>query len=134
MIKELDPEGVERRRKRLDRTRGEYITPGPNYLWSVDAHCKLEHWGIQIYAGIDAFSRYIIWLHCSISSRTGASVFKQYVHAVEATGVQPEIMRSDHGGETHIVADNHFQLAQQIRTDYTDDETGEPIAGEDIHF
>ena len=43
-------------------------------------------------------------------------------------------MRSNYGGETYIVVNNHFQLVQQIRTDYTDDKTGEPIAGEDIHF
>jgi hypothetical protein len=39
--------------------RGEYWVPGPNYVWSVDGHMKLELFGIEIYAGVDAYSRYI---------------------------------------------------------------------------
>ena len=77
---------------------------------------------------------YIIWLYYSISLRTGVSVFKQYIHVVEAIGVQPKIIQSNYSRETHIVADNYFQLTQQIRTNYTDNKTGEPITRENIHF
>ena len=120
--------------RRLDRVRGEYITPGPNYVWSIDAHCKLEHWGFQIYAAIDAFSRYIVWSHCSISSRTGASVSKQYVNAVAANNVQPELLRADHGTETLIIADMHFQMGQAVRQDLYNPETGETFSGEALSF
>jgi hypothetical protein len=134
MVKELNPEGVARRKHRLNRRRGEYITPGPNYLWSIDAYCKLEKWGFQIYAGIDAYSRCIVWLYCLVTARLGASVVKQYLRAVDTLGAQPEILRSDYGSETYIVADYHFQIAQLVRKDYYNKDTGEPIAGEDISF
>ncbi|KGY14487.1 hypothetical protein PABG_12650 [Paracoccidioides brasiliensis Pb03] len=55
----LDPDGIKRRLNDLQRHRGSYIVPGPNYLWSIDGYCKLQHWGIEIYAAIDTYSRYI---------------------------------------------------------------------------
>ena len=61
-------------------------------------------------------------------------MFKQYIQAVAAIDIQPEIMRSNYSGETYIIANNYFQLIQQIHTNYTDNETGEPITREDIHF
>jgi hypothetical protein len=45
------------------KPRGEYIVEGPNAVWSVDGYEKLANWGIQIYAAIDAYSRYIIWFY-----------------------------------------------------------------------
>ena len=50
--------------------------PGPNWLWSVDGYLKLEPYGIEIYAAIDAYSRYIIWIYCGITARTGVSVVR----------------------------------------------------------
>src|SRR5438067_109121 len=45
------------------KARGEYVVPGPNFVWSVDGYEKLSQYGFQIYACIDAFSRYIIWIY-----------------------------------------------------------------------
>jgi len=59
ILKELDPLGVASRRINLSsRPRGAYLVPGPNFVWSIDGHHKLSMYGIEIYAGIDAFSRY----------------------------------------------------------------------------
>ena len=59
ILKELDPIGVASRRINLSsRPRGAYLVPGPNFVWSIDGHHKLSMYGIEIYAGIDAFSRY----------------------------------------------------------------------------
>jgi len=58
IIKELDPTGVANRRLFLSSSpRGGYFVPGPNFVWSVDGHHKLSIYGIEIYAGIDAYSR-----------------------------------------------------------------------------
>lgn len=103
----------------LQRHRGEYKVPGPNWLWSVDGHCKLETWGIQIYAGIDAYSRYIIWIYVGITARTGVSVKSQYLNVVEATGILPWIIRSDHGGETILMADAHYRLSKKRSSEVT---------------
>lgn len=56
-IKTLYPEGVLARTKDLQCHRGEYIVPGPNYLWFLDGFCKLEQFGLEIYAAINAYSR-----------------------------------------------------------------------------
>ena len=80
IVKRLDPLGVQRRlRRNLRIHRGHFISPGPNFCWSIDAHCKLDHWGFEIYAGIDQYSRAVTWSYCGISSHTPVSVMAQYV-------------------------------------------------------
>lgn len=50
------------------------VLNGPNDVWSMDAYYKLEHWGIQIYAVIDAYSQFVVWYYVGISGRTAISV------------------------------------------------------------
>ena len=112
-LKVLDPRGVETRTKDLQRHRGEYITPGPNFIWSIDGHMKLEHWGIEIYAAIDAYSRYIVWLYVGISARTSVSVLKQYLEVVKDSEIAPKLLRSDRGTETGLCAAAHLSIHQE---------------------
>lgn len=59
ILRELDPIGIQQRPFGLQNTpRGTYQVPGVNFVWSVDGHHKLSDYGIEIYAGIDAYSRY----------------------------------------------------------------------------
>jgi hypothetical protein len=58
----------------LQRVRGEYIVPGPDFIWSIDSYDKLAAWGIQIYAGVDAYSQNIVWVYIGVSNRTTNSV------------------------------------------------------------
>ena len=60
MYRTIAPDAVERRWKDMQRHRGAYIVPGHDYVWSIDGYLKLEPCGIEIYAGIDAYSWYII--------------------------------------------------------------------------
>jgi hypothetical protein len=114
MIRELDPEGVSRRRKDLQRRRGEYVVPGPDFIWSIDGHDKLSHWGIQIYAAIDAYSRHIIWMYVGVSNRTTRSVLAQYLEACASIGCFPRIIRSDRGTETPMLAECHFGMRRAM--------------------
>ena len=93
------------------RCRGEYIVPGPDYIWSIDRYCKLEYWGIEIYAAIDAYSRYIVWVYIGVTNRTGISVLRQYLDPVECEAV-PVVLRSDKGSETTMVAAAHHKIRQ----------------------
>jgi len=68
---------------------------GPNLIWLMDAYLKLFEVDIKIYAAIDAYSRYIPWIYCGISGRTGVSVLKQYLDVVSQTGYYPWFLRSD---------------------------------------
>jgi hypothetical protein len=112
IVKELHPEGVYRRTNDLQRKRHEYIVPGPDYIWSIDGHDKLAEWGIQIYAAIDAYSRYIVWIYVGISNRTSRSLLLQYLFAVQVNGKHPRILRSDRGTETPLCAELHYALSR----------------------
>lgn len=104
VVKQLDPDGVYRRANDLQRHRGEYIVPGPNWLWSIDGHCKLNFYGIEIYAAIDAYSRYITWIYVGISGRTAISILVQFLTTLQKEGVHPQRIRSDRGTETPLLA------------------------------
>lgn len=65
-MKDLNPELVYQRLTRVRQHRGRWRAPGPNYMWCMDAHLKLQFWGIEIYAAIDAYSRYVIWVYLGI--------------------------------------------------------------------
>ena len=56
----IAPDAVERRAHDMQHKRQAYVVPGPNFVWSIDGYMKLESYGIEIYAGIDAYSHYII--------------------------------------------------------------------------
>lgn len=103
---------VEHRRNKQQRRRGGWRTPGPNYIWSVDAYCKLEAYGFEVYAGIDAYARYITWFYCGVSARTARSLFAQYVNVVGTWGYIPHVIRADRGNELAIMSGAHFYLSQ----------------------
>ncbi|KAJ5544008.1 hypothetical protein N7494_005287 [Penicillium frequentans] len=90
--------------------RGQYSTPGPNQVWHVDGHMKLEPFGIEIYAGIDGFSRYIPWVYIGVSARTAVSVMRQYLDCITQLGYQPRVIRSDLGTETSLMAQAHYTI------------------------
>lgn len=97
--------------RHLARRRSGFLCPGPNYIWSIDAYCKLQHWGFEVYACIDAYSRYIVWAHVGHTSQTQRSVCLQYVDVVRERGFLPLIIRSDHGVETGMIAGAHYWLS-----------------------
>jgi hypothetical protein len=60
ILRALDPIGVANRafvQQLIPRT--DYSVAGPNQILSVDGHHKLSLYGIEIYAGIDAYSQYL---------------------------------------------------------------------------
>ena len=80
-------------------------------------YCKLEHWGIQVYAAIDVYSRFIIWIYAGISARSAMSVFKQYLITIRDSHVMPRLIRTDRGGETVLAADAHYYVSSDVRRD-----------------
>lgn len=47
----------------IQQHRGAYITPGPNFFSSIDGYLKLAPYGIEIYAALNAYFWYIIWIN-----------------------------------------------------------------------
>jgi hypothetical protein len=110
LYKELAPMAVQRRFQDLQRHQGAYITPGPNFIWSIDGYLKLAPYGIEIYAAIDAYSRYIIWIYVGISSCTAVSVLQPFLDTLDITQQQPRFVRSDQGTETILLAEAQYKL------------------------
>jgi hypothetical protein len=112
----INPEAIERRRSDLQRRRGSYDCPGPNWIWHVDGYMKLEPFGLEVYAAIDGYSRFIIWIYVGISARTAISVYRQYLDCVSSTGFIPRRIRADLGSETVMFGDAHLALRQSTDT------------------
>ena len=117
IVKQLDPEGLSHHMNDLNWKRGEYIVPGPNFIWSIDGHDKLSEWGFQIYGCIDAYSQNIVWMYVGISNHTAQSVLQQYLTTCSSLGFQPKIVQSDHGKETLLCAEVHFAFAHMMQED-----------------
>jgi hypothetical protein len=91
--------------------------PGPNYIWSIDGYLKLAPYGIEIYAGIDAYARYIIWIYVGTTARTEVCVLRQYLDTLEERKIQSQIVRSDRGSETVLLAEAHHRLRRSSDLD-----------------
>ena len=91
---------------------------------------KLQQFGFEIYAAIDAYSRFIIWIFCGISATTSVSVTKQFIVVVRNKKTQPVIIRSDRGSETVLITEAHFQLSK-AKAEYIHSD-GQPVDFQDI--
>ena len=118
-LRELDPEGVESRKKKRLRRRA-YHTKGPNYIWHIDGHDKLKPFGFSIHGCIDGFSRRLIWLEVSTTNKNPEVIAKYYLDAVKQIGGAPRKMRSDDGTENSLVEALHTYLRYSTSNDNTD--------------
>jgi hypothetical protein len=112
LYRELAPNTVRRRLNNLQRHCGAYIVPGPDFIWSIDGYLKLVSYRFEIYAAIDAYSHYIIWIYVGTSSRTAVSVLRQFLDVLQVTKRQPRFVRSDQGTETILLAEAQHKLQQ----------------------
>ena len=95
-LKSIDPDGIARRSKhRLKRRK--YINCGPNYVWHIDGNDKLKPFGFCIHAGIDGFSRKILWLKVSYTNKDTLVVCQYYLDAISTLGTLPKKVRADRG-------------------------------------
>ena len=121
-----DPQGTAARKPGLKRKRrGEFIVPGPDWLWSIDGHDKFRNYGIEIYGAIDAYSRRVIWIYVGNSNRTQVSVARQYLSALRRYNRCPAFFRSDRGKEVLMLADAHYSF-------YTEYKRGEGATEEEL--
>ena len=97
-LKSIDPDGVARRSKhRLKRRK--YINCGPNYVWHIDGNDKLKPFGVCIHVGINGFSRKILWLKVSYTSKDSLVVCQYYLNAISTLSALPKKIRADRGTE-----------------------------------
>ena len=109
LIKSIDPEGVESRRKRR-LVRRKYVTQGPNYVWHIDGHDKLKPFGFSIHGCIDGFSRRIMWLEVCTSNKDPEVIAKFYLDTVKQHGFIPLQIKADDGTEHSLIQPIHVYL------------------------
>ncbi|KAL4744526.1 hypothetical protein BDW72DRAFT_188322 [Aspergillus terricola var. indicus] len=78
----------------------------------MDGYHKLASYGIEIYAAVDAYSRYIMWIYVGIASHTAVSVLRQFLEAVQVIKRQPQMIRSGQGTATVLLAEAQHKLQQ----------------------
>lgn len=95
-IHRVDHENTVRRSSNVVNRRV-YHAEQPNYVWHIDGMHKLIRWRLVIHAGVDGFSRTIVYMHAADNNRA-ATVLEQFLKGVSLFGL-PTHVRSDHGGE-----------------------------------
>ena len=95
-IHEVDHERTVCRRSNVIK-RCTYSVPAPNAMWHVDGNHKLIRWRLVVHAGVDGFSRTIVYIVCANNNKA-TTVLSAFMGGVSRFGV-PECVRSDHGGE-----------------------------------
>jgi hypothetical protein len=118
----------------MQRKRGEYVVPGPNAVWSTDGYDKLKPYGVEIYACVDAYARYIVWIYIGISNATAVSSYTQFLDVVGKKGIMPAKIRSDRGRETTLMGQVFFELSQEAFRRDTGSHTAEPLEFRDCYI
>ena len=92
ILKELDPDGTEeRKRHRLKRR--VYTSNGPNECWHVDGYDKLKPFGFPIHVAIDGYSRRVLWLKVRRSNNNPIVIANHYLECVKELGGFPCLLR-----------------------------------------
>lgn len=74
-----------------------YHASGSNAVWHIDGNHKFIRWRLVVHAGINGYSRTVVYLTGSDNNRVN-TVLETFVGTVERDGL-PSQIRSDLGGE-----------------------------------
>ena len=88
-----------------------YWTPGPNYIWHIDAYDKIKPYGFGISGCIDGFSRRLIWLKVYTTNSDPSIIAGYFLEALKEHRGCPCVVRADAGTENVRVRDIQESLA-----------------------
>ena len=100
-MKRVDPLGIQSRKAKAIHRR-QYHVEGPHHLWHVDGNHKLIKFNMVVHAGIDGFSRALLYARCSDNNRA-ETAFVHFKEGVDKYGC-PNRVRTDLGGENVEIA------------------------------
>lgn len=130
----LRPDTVERRTSDVPRRPPPpKILAGPNLTWHVNGYSKLANFGFRIHAELDAYSRYVLWIHVGVDAHTAAGVLKNHLETVASKNRQPRTLRSDLESEVPLLADAHFALRRVTEPDVQREQCCAPGRATDTH-
>lgn len=112
-----DPEGLKNRipGAKKKAKKGQFISPGPNMVHSIDGHDKLmgyqnNTYPLAIYGCIDSASRKLLWIKAWTSNSDPELPAKWYLSYIKKTHHIASMLRLDKGTETGILATMHSFL------------------------
>ncbi|KAJ5207272.1 hypothetical protein N7472_003720 [Penicillium cf. griseofulvum] len=130
----LRPETVERRTSDVPRRPPPpKILAGPNLTWHVNGYSKLANFGFRIHAELDAYSRYVLWIHVGVDAHAAVGVLKNHLETVASKNRQPRTLRSDLESEVPLLADAHFALRRATEPDVQREQCCAPGRAADTH-
>lgn len=109
------------------------ILAGPNLTWHVNGYSKLANFGFRIHAEIDAYSRYVLWIHVGVEAHAAVGVLKNHLEIVSSKNRQPRTLRSDLESEVPLLAGAHFALRRATEPDVQREECCAPGRATDTH-
>ena len=77
------------------------------YKCTADGHHKLIRWKMVTHAGIDGYSRLIVFMKCS-SNNKSSTVYQNFLEAVGTYGL-PSRIRTDQGRENVLIAQHMLE-------------------------
>ncbi|KAJ6168622.1 hypothetical protein N7497_001465 [Penicillium chrysogenum] len=130
----LRPDTVERRTRDMHRPPPPpKILAGPNLTWHVNGYSKLANFGFRIHAELDAYSRYVLWIHVGVDAHASVGVLKNHLDTVASKNRQPRTLRSDLESEVPLLADAHFALRRVTEPDVQREQCCAPGRATDTH-
>lgn len=121
VMKRVDPEGLESRRKGKKRKkRGVFSSDGPMYLLSLDGHDKMygyQKWmyPLGVYGCLDTFSRKVIFLTVIPSNSDPDVIGNLFLNYLKESLILPNYLRVDRGTETGKMATMQTYLANELQ-------------------
>ena len=94
ILKEVDPEGTNKRKARHLRQR-RYVSEGSNSCWYADGYDKLKPYGFPIHGCIDGYSSRILWLKVTKSNLHAKVSAAYYVDTMKELGICPKLLQTD---------------------------------------
>ena len=111
ILREEDPEGrTQWKGHKLEQQ--DYFRFGSNFCWHCDNYEKLKPYGLPIYGAVDGFSHKVTWLEVFRTNSNPMVIATMYFRAVQSLGLVPDMLRSDRGNETGVMAAAHCTLRQ----------------------
>ena len=84
IVRDLDPVGVDARRRRALRRRL-YYGKSPNRVWHLDGYDTFKPFGFEIHRCIDGYSRCVLWLNILRSNKDPKEVCNVFVSYLTVT-------------------------------------------------
>ena len=118
MMYDLNPEGLEQRaleNRKKTRVKGRFTTAGPNWVLSLDGHCKLmgfqkDTFPLAVYGCLDTASRKLLFLRVGTGNSDPRVIGIWYLEFLYETKQIASIIRIDKGTETGKMATLHAYL------------------------